>query len=284
MNGKIAIAGNGWGFWATLNGLIKNFINVEVYNASEENIVNEFIKLNPSNTFKKSDDYYKFTSDIIICAGLRDVIPKSLIEKKTLINIHYSLLPQYRGLHSVVWAILNNEEFLGYTVHIMNEYIDDGPIIYQYKEKNDFVSTATEYIEKFNLHVQHNIGNIIEQYLRKEIIPSPQDKRYASWVGKRNYNDCRINFNSTIKELQAFFRALNSPYPLPYFIYNGETFTVNTPQFYHCEVKTHIGRILNIDMDGIWVKIKDGYIIFKEIIDNKGNLCQKENFRIGTYV
>jgi methionyl-tRNA formyltransferase len=46
------------------------------------------------------------------------------------------LLPKYRGLHSTVWSILNNEPYFGLTIHIMNEFIDDGPVVYQYKFRN----------------------------------------------------------------------------------------------------------------------------------------------------
>lgn len=59
------------------------------------------------------------------------------MNKNKIINIHYSLLPKYRGYHSTVWAIINDEKYLGLTIHEMSEYIDDGDIIYQYKVEND---------------------------------------------------------------------------------------------------------------------------------------------------
>lgn len=61
------------------------------------------------------------------------IINESAIKRKKYINIHSSLWPKYRGIHSIFWAIMNGEKELGYTIHEVNEYVDDGDILYQYK-------------------------------------------------------------------------------------------------------------------------------------------------------
>ena len=52
---------------------------------------------------------------------------------KGCINYHTGLLPKYRGRQPLFWALLNDEEEFGITVHFMNHNIDDGPIISQKK-------------------------------------------------------------------------------------------------------------------------------------------------------
>ncbi|MDF3079278.1 MAG: hypothetical protein K0S09_3167 [Sphingobacteriaceae bacterium] len=279
---EIGIAGSGWGFWAAANSLTRNFNAIEVFNADEPELLHAYQLQHPEITFRVVGDISNFLSRNIICAGLRNIIPNSLLSVKTFINIHYSLLPDYRGLHSTVWAILNNEKFLGYTVHLINEFIDDGPIIYQHRVANDFSSTSKYYMELFNKHVEENLGNLINRFLNQQITPEPQDKRKASWVGKRNLHDCQISFNSTSEELKAFFRALSEPYPTPYFVKNKKLFFPRKASFQKSRVKTHIGRVLNIDSEGVWIKIQDGYIILDEIQAEDGQVIANDTFKLGT--
>lgn len=278
MSKTIGLIGNGWGFDAALKGLIKNFSYIEI--CTENPIEN--VALLQNTSIKKIPSINDFTSPVIVCAGLTQVINAALLKQKTFINIHYSLLPAYRGLHSTVWALLNDEHSLGYTIHIVNEFIDDGPIIYQYSILNDLVSTSAQYMQLFNEHVSSNLGKILSEFISGKITPMEQDKTKASWVGKRNHEDCKINFNNNIKFLQAFFRALVKPYPLPYFEYKQKKITPLAYKFHYSSIQTHIGRVLNIDDEGIWIKINDGYIVLNNLLDDNGKEFQLTQIKIGT--
>uniref|UniRef100_UPI0040470C42 formyltransferase family protein n=1 Tax=Polynucleobacter sp. TaxID=2029855 RepID=UPI0040470C42 len=61
------------------------------------------------------------------------IIPPSLINQPKLgaINLHYSLLPEYRGVYPVNWAIIEGKKNTGVTYHFVNENVDDGQIICQ---------------------------------------------------------------------------------------------------------------------------------------------------------
>lgn len=63
----------------------------------------------------------------------KHIIPEVLISHpvKGVINLHYSLLPEYRGVYPVNWAIIDGKEKTGVTYHFVNSNIDDGPIILQ---------------------------------------------------------------------------------------------------------------------------------------------------------
>jgi methionyl-tRNA formyltransferase len=221
---------------------------------------------------------------LIICAGYKPIIKKEFLQLNNIINIHYSLLPKFRGLHSTVWAILNNEPFLGYTIHIMNEFIDDGDIIFQHKTENIATKSSADYMHYFNKHVEENLGVIVENYINGKTIPYPQDKSTASWVSKRSLEDCRIDFNLTSNEIANLFRALVPPYPPPFFEYKGKKHFPANANFHFSNIKTHIGRILNIDDEGVWIKIKDGYAIFNKISSESGQLIQISSYKIGHYL
>ena len=274
---RIILLGDGWGAIAVYKGLSNFFLPVFVQTNDEE--LRSMAKREITLTLSQYSD------ELLLFAGYKQIVPKEVLGKNTCLNIHYSLLPAYRGMHSTVWAILNDELYLGATIHLMSPYIDDGPIIYQYKVENDFVSTSCDYMNMFNKKITEDVSGVLSDYINGRIIPVEQDKSKASWVGKRNEKDCQIDFTKTISYQKAFFRALVSPYPLPYIVYKQTKYIVTKVAFHSSNVVTHIGRILNIDSDGLWVKVFDGYMIIKELLDESGNTIDVcENFKIGQYL
>ncbi|WP_207426477.1 methionyl-tRNA formyltransferase [Pedobacter sp. SYSU D00535] len=275
---KVCFAGEGWGAKAALKSLTHCNFSIDLM--SNDDSLKEMVSgARHISRFEDSE------ARLVVCAGYKPLIPKTLLSAKTFVNVHYSLLPRYRGLHSTVWAILNDEDWLGVTIHEMNENMDDGPIIYQHAVQNNRISTATDFIQMFNEWVGENLGLILQQYLGQEILPTPQDKKQATWVGKRSIDDCKIDFQRTNYYLRSFFRALSSPYPAPFFTTRSrERYSVLKVAFHDQTCDTHVGRILNIDNDGVWVKTGDGYMILKEIVDNNFQRVSFDRFKIGMYL
>ena len=75
--------------------------------------------------------------DLICLAGFMKILSGKFIKKlnKTILNIHPSLLPKYKGLNTHNRAIQNKDKYSGATVHIVNDKLDSGKIILQKKVK-----------------------------------------------------------------------------------------------------------------------------------------------------
>ncbi|MDI6844525.1 MAG: methionyl-tRNA formyltransferase [Candidatus Saccharicenans sp.] len=71
--------------------------------------------------------------DVNIVVAYGQILPASIIylPRYKSLNIHFSLLPKYRGAAPVQWAILNGEKFTGVTIFQLNEKMDEGPILAQ---------------------------------------------------------------------------------------------------------------------------------------------------------
>lgn len=272
---KLVLLGDGWGAISAYKSLSVVFKNMAVVTCDED-----LKQLAPVTSL----NLLSLKKCILIFAGYKPIVSKEVLQNNICINIHYSLLPTYRGMHSTVWAILNDEEYLGLSIHLMSEYIDDGDIIHQYKIPNDFQSTSTYYMEQFNQYIEKKLSRIILEYLNGNITPYKQNKLGASWVGKRNMEDCKVDFSRPISYQKAFFRALVVPYPLPYITFKEENLIVSKVGYYENRVVSHIGRILNIDNEGIWVKCQDGYLIIKELLDKDNNVYPHTNFKIGMWL
>lgn len=67
-----------------------------------------------------------------IVTGFNQIFDAQLIARfGSLVNLHPSLLPYYRGPEPTAWCILNGESLTGFTIHEITSRIDDGPILFQ---------------------------------------------------------------------------------------------------------------------------------------------------------
>ena len=97
-------------------------------NIKQKIIVNNSNIKNINLLLKESD------VDLIFSSGYPFILPKEVINSgKLFVNSHPSYLPEYKGRKCIQRAFENNENFYGCTVHYMNEYADEGKIIYQKK-------------------------------------------------------------------------------------------------------------------------------------------------------
>ncbi len=101
--------------YAKLNSIKYLLINNKIRN-SEQKILNELKKNKVS---------------LIILAGYMKIISKNFIKSfgKTIINIHPSLLPKFKGLNTFSRVLKSNEVKTGCTVHYVNDKLDSGKII-----------------------------------------------------------------------------------------------------------------------------------------------------------
>ncbi len=88
--------------------------------------------------------------ELICLAGFMKILSKNFIKnfKGKILNIHPSILPKYKGLHTHQRAILNNEKYSGCTVHFVNSRLDSGKIILQKKVKINKFDTAKSLAKK----------------------------------------------------------------------------------------------------------------------------------------
>ncbi|MDC3049398.1 phosphoribosylglycinamide formyltransferase [Candidatus Pelagibacter sp.] len=128
--------------------------------ANKSNINNIVIKYSNRKSFE--DLLFKLLRrnnvDLICLAGFMKILSGKFIKKinKTILNIHPSLLPKYKGLNTHNKAIQNKDKYTGATVHIVNDKLDSGKIILQKKVKI-LKSDSDKSLEKKVLKIEHKI-------------------------------------------------------------------------------------------------------------------------------
>ncbi len=132
---------------------------------------------------------------------------------KGTINLHGSLLPQYRGAAPINWAIINGEKETGVTTFFINENIDTGAIIDKSVVKIDEDDTAASLHDKLMETGATLLLNTVNQIENGKAVSKPQavseETRHAPKIFKE---DTRIDFGKPAVEVYNFIRGL-SPYP-----------------------------------------------------------------------
>ncbi len=133
------------------------------------------------------------------------------------INLHASLLPQYRGAAPINWAIINGEKQSGVTTFIIDREIDTGRILLQESLEIEAGETAGSLHDKLMNLGSGLLVKTIEQLVQGNIAAIDQDKfnipaDQLKKAPKIFREDCRINWNKDGRYIHNFIRGL-SPFP-----------------------------------------------------------------------
>jgi len=169
--------------------------------------------------------------ELIVVSTFNQIITKRIIRipKYGVINVHPSLLPQYRGTTPTVWALLNGGKKTGITVHfIEDETIDSGRIILQSELK--ILSQDTDGMLRFRLAElsKETLSKAINLILSKNMTDFPlQDESKATYFPKRSVQDAGIDLNEPFPRLCDRIRAM-TPYPGAFITYRDLKYIVKS--------------------------------------------------------
>jgi len=158
--------------------------------------------------------------DLIVVVAYGQIIPASIIylPRFNSINLHFSLLPRYRGASPVQWALLEGETQTGLTIFELNEKMDEGDILSQQKIDIFPEETAGE----LELRLAQEGAELLEKTIDniEGLRPLPQDHSQATYAPRLTKEDGRMNWQSEAIRLERQVRAFQ-PWPTSY-AYLGE--------------------------------------------------------------
>ncbi len=130
------------------------------------------------------------------------------------INLHASLLPQYRGAAPINWAIINGETKTGVTTFFINEKIDTGAVLLNKEVTITEKETAGTLHDKLMEAGSKLLVETIDKLSKDELVPKQQQQevselKNAPKIFKEN---CKINWNNPSTTIYNKIRGL-SPYP-----------------------------------------------------------------------
>jgi methionyl-tRNA formyltransferase len=179
-----------------------NLTVLQPTNLKDENFIHELKALN---------------ADLFVVVAFR-MLPEIVwnMPPKGTINLHASLLPEYRGAAPINWAVINGETTTGVTTFFIEQEIDTGMVIEREALPISENETAGELHDRLmflgKALVQKSVQQIMEGTVTRtpqEAIASLEELKAAPKIFK---GDCEINWNQSVSVIHDFCRGL-SPYP-----------------------------------------------------------------------
>jgi methionyl-tRNA formyltransferase len=137
---------------------------------------------------------------------------------KGVINLHAGMLPNYRGRHPVVWAMINGESKIGLTVHYVDENIDAGDIILQDSIPITCNDKYDDVLKKINEEGSRLLLQAVDLIDQDKAPRTPQTE--GTYYKRRTPEDsnvaCIMNDNLTPRKLVGFINALSGTMPNAY--------------------------------------------------------------------
>jgi methionyl-tRNA formyltransferase len=130
--------------------------------------------------------------DFIVVAAFGQILPKSILDIAPCINLHASLLPQYRGASPVQQSLLNGDEKTGVTSMLMEEGLDTGPML----EKVEFVIPKDMRLHALMAQLTSDACDLTLSTIRnyKNIVVEVQDESEATLCKKIKKSDGEVDF------------------------------------------------------------------------------------------
>lgn len=182
----------------------------------KESAVSEFAKQNGLKVFspEKIDKEYfaqnvkSLDADMAIVVAFGQILSKEILTELKFgwINIHYSLLPKFRGAAPVQRAILQGEKETGISFFAIEEGLDTGPIIKSYPYQLSDSATTDSVLQDLNFLATQKIEEIITGIQNGSLEPVKQ-KGEVSSAPKLNEKDLRIDWNDLFPEISRKVRA-----------------------------------------------------------------------------
>ena len=198
-------------------------------------------------------------ADFFVVVAYGKILPKEILDipKLGCINIHASLLPEYRGAAPIQWSIIDGKKKTGITTMLMDEGLDTGDILKQYELPIADDETGGSLFDKLAILGGEDIVDTIANF--DSINPTPQGNattEYAKMISKQMGE---IDFNKSATEIERLIRGMN-PWPSAYTKYEGKVLKI-----WEVKVSENISELPNINLSENYGKIysfnKDIFII-----------------------
>jgi len=193
--------------WCKANGV--DFVTISGSISGESKSIIEHIKSSKA--------------EVGIVADFGFIIPEDILNAfpRGLINIHFSLLPKYRGASPVQFAILNGDKETGITFQRMEYALDTGPIIAQIPYLLDGTETSGQLYHTLFELAGRELPKVVQEYMDGDITPKVQDESQASYTYSPTHQkftyifkeDAKLDWMSPVEKIDAAIRAYN-PWPV----------------------------------------------------------------------
>ena len=218
--------------------------------------------------------------DFLIVVAYGKILPKWLLELPSVssINIHFSLLPKYRGASPIQSALLNGDKETGITFIEMSEKLDSGNIISTEKTKIFMDDNKVKLETRLTDMSIKKINNVLIESAKQNKSSIKQDDSNASYCQKILKVDSITNFNDTSINIFNKFRAFIE-WPGLAFYHNDTLIKIHGLEVLDQINTNKPGTIYKFDSTGLYINTIDSVIVITHLqLPNRNIISSSDAF------
>ena len=218
--------------------------------------------------------------DFLIVVAYGKILPKWLLELPSVssINIHFSLLPKYRGASPIQSALLNGDKETGITFIEMSEKLDSGNIISTEKTKIFKDDNKIKLETRLTGMSIKKINNVLIESAKQNKSSIKQDDSNASYCQKILKVDSITNFNDTSINIFNKFRAFIE-WPGLAFYHNDTLIKIHGLEVLDQINTDKPGTIYKFDSTGLYINTIDSVIVITHLqLPNRNIISSSDAF------
>lgn len=164
-------------------------------------------------------------AEVAVVVAYGRILPDKFLQapRRGCINVHFSLLPSYRGAAPANWAIVNGESKTGVTTMFIEPALDTGPILLQRETPIGANETAPELMERLAEIGAELLGETLARL--NDLTPRPQRDQDATFAPILKKEDGLIDWSRSAIEIERAVRGFQ-PWPNTYTSYNLRGLTI----------------------------------------------------------
>jgi len=220
----------------------------------------------------------RWQPDIIVVVAYGRILPKTILElaPQGCLNVHYSLLPKYRGAAPAAWTIINGESAGGVTTMKLAEKMDAGAIYLQEAVALAGDETTATLQAKLTPIGARLLLETLRQLKQGSLIAQPQVESAATLAPILKKEDGLIDWHRSAVEIERRVRGFD-PWPGSFTHVGDKLLKVHRAQVITTERSGNPSEVVRADSTGFWVATASGVIALEEVqLENKKRLAGVE--------
>jgi methionyl-tRNA formyltransferase len=205
--------------------------------------------------------FVSHNADLAVVVAYGRILPAEFLvaPRRGCINVHFSLLPLYRGAAPVNWAMINGEDTTGVSTMFIEEELDSGPILLQRATKIAETETAPELMRRLADMGAELLGETLTQL--DELTPRPQRDRDATLAPMLRKEDGLIDWSSSAFVIKRAIRGLQ-PWPNAYTYHENQRLIIWRAEAERLESSSAVpGEVLEFKGDDLIVKCGEDTVL-----------------------
>jgi len=201
-----------------------------------------------------------FAADVLVVVAYGRILPETFLTAFPMgaINVHFSLLPKYRGAAPVNWAIVNGEKMTGVTTMRMDAGLDTGDILLQQETEIGAAETAIELMERLSLLGAELLSETLRTF--DSVVPQQQNDLDTTYAPIMKKEDGLISWMLGADEIARRVRGFQ-PFPTTFTYFEDKKLTLWKAEKNERQSSGGIGELVEAKGDELLVTCGGGSIV-----------------------